>query len=298
MTKTISPIARTFKNAVPAAALLFSAATASAQEQAPPAGQQQGPPTETVFDGDYLTVGIGAVVGSSYEGSDNYTISPLPVILGSFAGVDFQPRGPGVALDVIPDQDRAKIDFVLGPVVRARFDRNNSIEDDVVRSLGELDVAVELGGVAGVQVNRILHPFDSITAEVDLRWDVAGAHSGMVVFPSLTYFTPINRGVAVSLSLSAEYVDDDYADYYFSITPDGSTASGLPTFAAEGGWKNVGATVFAGIDLDGDATNGGFGVIFIGSYSRLLEDARRSPVTSIRGSADQFFGAVGIGYTF
>lgn len=290
---------KTTRDVIIATALLLSAGMASAQDQGPPdEARQQGPPAETVFDGDYLTVGIGAVVGSSYEGSDNYTISPLPVILGSFAGVDFQPRGPGVALDVIPDQDRAKFDFVLGPVVRARFDRNNSIEDDVVRSLGELDVALELGGVAGVQVNRILHPFDSITAEVDLRWDVAGAHSGMVVFPSLTYFTPINRGVAVSLSLSAEYVDDDYADYYFSITPAGSVASGLPTFTAEGGWKNVGATVFAGIDLDGDVTNGGFGVIFIGSYSRLLEDAKRSPVTSIRGSADQFFGAVGIGYTF
>lgn len=292
MTKRFPPITRIIRTAIPVAALLICSTTATAQEQ------EQGPPAETVFDGDYLTVGLGAVVGSSYEGSDNYTISPLPVILGSFAGVDFQPRGPGVALDVIPDQDGAKIDFVLGPVVRARFDRNNSIEDDVVRSLGELDVAVELGGVAGVQVNRILHPFDSITAEVDLRRDVAGAHGGMVVFPSLTYFTPINRGVAVSLSLSAEYVDDDYADYYFSITPAGTAASGLPTFTADGGWKNVGATVFAGIDLDGDVTNGGFGVIFLGSYSRLLEDAKRSPVTSIRGDANQFFGAVGIGYTF
>ncbi|MEL6875834.1 MAG: MipA/OmpV family protein, partial [Pseudomonadota bacterium] len=107
MTKTISPFAKTFQIAIPAAALLFCATSANAQDQSPlSTGQQQGPPTDSVFDGDYLTVGIGAVVGSSYEGSDNYTISPLPVILGSFAGVDFQPRGPGVALDVIPDQDR------------------------------------------------------------------------------------------------------------------------------------------------------------------------------------------------
>ncbi|QTD56749.1 MipA/OmpV family protein [Parasphingorhabdus cellanae] len=272
------------------AALILSTA-AHAQEQGPPAG-------ESVFDGDYVTIGGGVGVGPSYDGSDDYVISPLPVIIGSFAGLDFQPRGPGVAVDVIPDTDGAKIDFVLGPVVRARFDRNNSIEDDVVRSLGKLDVAVELGGVAGIQVNRVLHPFDSLTAQVDLRWDVAGAHSGMVVFPSLTYFTPLSRGVAVSFALNAEYVDDDYADYYFSIDQAGSTASGLPTFGAEGGWKNVGATIFTGIDLDGDVTNGGFGLFVLGGYSRLLEDAKRSPVTSIRGDADQFFGAVGVGYTF
>jgi len=256
------------------------------------------PVEQSVFDGDYLTAGIGVAAGPSYEGSDNYTISPLPVILGSFRGVDFQPRGPGVAFDVIPDQKGAKVDFIFGPVVRARFDRQNSIKDPVVRSLGKLDVAVEIGPVAGIQVNRVLNPYDSLTAQVDMRWDVAGAHDGMVVYPSLTYFTPLSRGVASSLTISAEHVDDDYADYYYSISPAGSVASGLPTFAAGGGWKNVGATMLTGIDLDGDITNGGFSLIFLGSYSRMLGDPKRSPVTSIRGSADQWFGAVGVGYTF
>ena len=52
------------------------------------------------------------------------------------------------------------------------------------------------------------------------------------------------------------------------------------------------------VDLDGDVTNGGWGLIFLGSYSRMLGDPKRSPVTSIRGSANQFFAAVGVGYTF
>ncbi len=257
-----------------------------------------GPVERSVFDGDYLTVGIGLAVGPSYEGSDNYTFSPLPVVLGSIGGIDFQPRGPGIALDFIPDQEGAKVDFLLGPVVRARFDRQNSIKDPVVRSLGELDFAVEVGPTAGVQFNRLLNPYDSLTAQVDVRWDIAGAHDGMVVFPSLTYFTPLSRGIVTSLAISGEYVDDDYADYYFSVSPAGTAASGLPTFTATSGWKNIGATILTAVDLDGDATNGGFGLIFLGSYSRMLGDSKRSPVTSIRGSADQWFGAVGIGYTF
>jgi outer membrane protein len=264
-----------------------------AQEEPAPA-----PAEESVFDGDYLTVGLGVAVGPSYEGSDNYTISPLPVALGSIGGIDFQPRGPGIAFDVIPDQKDAKVDFILGPVVRARFDRQNSIKDPVVRSLGKLDFAVEVGPFAGVQVNRVLNPYDSLTAQVDLRWDVAGAHDGMVIYPSLTYFTPLSRSIVTSLSASAEHVDDDYANYYFSISPAGSTASGLPTFNATGGWKNVSVASLTAIDLDGDVTNGGFSLIFLGSYSRILGDAKRSPVTSIRGSANQFFGAIGLGYTF
>lgn len=287
----IPPQFFTNMRAIGIGAALMLSTTAYAQEQGPP-------DRESVFDGDYVTVGIGAAVSPSYEGSDNYVISPLPVLIGSVAGIDFRPRGPGFAADVIPDKDGAKVDLVLGPVARARFDRNNRIRDDVVRSLGELDVAIELGGVAGLQVNRVFGRFDSLTAEVDLRWDVAGAHEGMVVVPSLTYFRPLSRSVAASFSLSGEYVDDDYADYYFSVDPAGTAASGLPTFAADGGWKNVGATIFTGIDLDGDVTNGGWGLTLIGSYSRLLGDTKRSPVTSIRGDADQFFGAIGIGYTF
>ncbi len=264
-----------------------------AQEEAAPVSTEP-----SVFDGDYLTVGIGVAAGPSYEGSDNYTISPLPVVLGSFGGIDFQPRGPGIAFDFIPDQKDAKVDFILGPVVRARFDRQNSIKDPVVRSLGKLDFAVEVGPFAGVQVNRVLNPYDSLTAQVDVRWDVAGAHDGMVIYPSLTYFTPLSRGMVTSLSVSAEHVDDNYADYYFSISPAGSVASGLPTFTAQSGWKNVGVNSLTAIDLDGDVTNGGFSLIFLGSYSRILGDAKRSPVTSIRGSANQFFGAIGVGYTF
>ena len=278
-----------------------SAAVALGLMLSPPLLAQQVPPPvepSSVFDGDYVTVGGGIAVSPSYEGSDDYTVSPLPVVLGSIGGVDFQPRGPGIAFDFIPDRKDAKVDFILGPVVRARFDRQNSIKDPVVRSLGELDFALEVGPFAGIQVNRVLNPYDSLTAQVDLRWDVAGAHDGMVIFPSLTYFTPLSRSIVTSLAISAEHVDNDYADYYFSISPAGSAASGLPTFAATSGWKDVGVTSLTAIDLDGDATNGGFSLILLGSYSRMLGDPKRSPVTSIRGSANQFFGALGLGYTF
>lgn len=272
--------------------LCLSSPLLAQDEPAPPSQEK------SIFDGDYLTVGAGIAVGPSYEGSDNYTISPLPVVLGSIGGVDFQPRGPGIAFDFIPDRKDAKVDFILGPVVRARFDRQNSIKDPVVRSLGKLDFAVEVGPFAGIQVNRVFNPYDSLTAQVDFRWDVAGAHDGMVIFPSLTYFTPLSRGIVTSLSVSAEHVDNDYADYYFSISPAGTAASGLPTFQASNGWKNIGLTSLTAIDLDGDVTDGGFSLIFLGSYSRMLGDAKRSPVTSIRGSANQFFGAIGVGYTF
>ena len=44
--------------------------------------------------------------------------------------------------------------------------------------------------------------------------------------------------------------------------------------------------------------NGGLALVVIGGYSRVLGDAADTPFTSIRGSADQWFTAVGVGYTF
>ena len=104
--------------------------------------------------------------------------------------------------------------------------------------------------------------------------------------------------MAASLSLSAEHADDDFADYYYSVSPTQSAASGLPQFAADSGWTKAGATMLLAFDFDGDLTNGGLSAVLIGGHSRMLGDAKQTPYTSIRGSTGQWFGALGVGYTF
>ena len=134
-----------------------------------------------------------------------------------------------------------------------------------------------------------------------MAWDVAGAHDGMVVTPAVSYFTPLSRAMAASLSLSAEYGDSEFMDYYFRVTPAQSLATGgvLPAFEPDGGGlASAGATLLLAYDLNGNLADGGWGLIAIGGYSRVLGDAEDSPYTSVRGTADQFFGALGVGYTF
>jgi outer membrane scaffolding protein for murein synthesis (MipA/OmpV family) len=262
------------------------------------AAQEAQPTPATVFDGDYLTVGIGAGYGPSYEGSDDYVVFPVPLVRGRLGGVEISPRPGGVALDLIPDPRDARLNFILGPVARVRTNRAHQIHDPVVRRLGKLDTAVEVGVDAGLKLSGVLNDYDSLTFSADVRWDVAGAHKGMVVSPSVGYFTPLSKAAAINLSVSAEHVDDDYAGYYFSVSPAGSAASGLPAFQADGGWKSIGVTLLAGLDFDGDATNGGLAGFVLGGYSRMLGDARRTPLTSIRGDADQWIGGAGLAYTF
>ena len=264
----------------------------------PAAAQDDLPKQPTVFDGDFLTVGAGAAITPSYEGSDDYIVTPVPAVAGRIGGVGITPRAAGVALDFINDPDDAKIKMQLGPVVRLRFGRTRSIKDDVVARLGELDTAVEVGGNLGISITGITNPYDSLTFSVDARWDVAGAHRGEVFAPNATFQTPLSRGSFAALNISGEYVDDNYADYYFGVSQAGSVASGLRPYQARGGWKNVSGGLIGAIDLDGDLTNGGWAIFAAGNYSRLLGSFERSPIVADRGSANQWTGALGIGYTF
>ena len=95
---------------------------------------------------------------------------------------------------------------------RLRSDRADvdDINDDVVAAYGELDRAFEVGASVGVKFPKLLNPFDSLSINLDATWDVAGAHEGMTISPSITYFTPLSRATAASLSLSTSFVDDDF----------------------------------------------------------------------------------------
>lgn len=252
----------------------------------------------SVFDGDHLTVGVGAVYGPSYDGSDDYVLSPIPVLQGNLKGVAITPRPGGVALDLIPDARDARVAFSLGPVATLSSNRASQIKDPVVRSAGKLKEAIEVGASGGVTLNRVLHRFDSLTVSADVKWDVNGAHSGQTISPTLTYFTPLSRATVVSISASARNVDDDFAGYYYSVSPAQNLASGLPPFQAKGGWDSWSVGMLAAYDLNGNALDGGLALIALGSYSRMLNDASRTPYTSMRGDADQWMGALGVGYTF
>lgn len=268
---------------------------------AAPAFGQSHPPAESgesVFDGDYLSVGVGGAYGPSYDGSDDMVLYPAALVQGSLGGIGISSRGAGVALDFIRAPESG-VDFDLGVTGQLRTSRSRQIEDPVVASLGKLDEALEIGPTVGISIPKVLNPYDSLSFSLDASWDIAGAHGGMVIEPSINYFTPLSRGIAASLSLTAEHGDSDFMDYYYSVTPAQAAASGLPAFDPDGGgWTKAGGNLLLGFDLDGNLENGGLAIVVAGSYMRMLEDAKRSPFTSVRGSADQWTGALGIGYTF
>jgi outer membrane scaffolding protein for murein synthesis (MipA/OmpV family) len=277
---------------------LFAAASALALVPSAAFAQAEVAPEESVFDGDYLTIGAAGVYGPSYEGSDDQVLYPVPVVQGKLAGIGITPRQGGIGLDLIPDGDDPSIGFSLGPVVTYSRNRHSQIKDPVVRSAGKLKDAIDVGGNAGVTFYKLLSPYDSLSVAADVKWNVNKAHRGMVINPTVSYVTPLSKAMLATVVLSAKHVDDDYADYYYSVSPAQAAASGLPLYQAKGGWANFGASALVAYDIDGNLLNGGFAVFGAASYTRLVKDAKRTPYTSIRGDASQWVLGAGVAYTF
>jgi outer membrane protein len=282
---------RVVLSAAGALALAFAVpAHAQFAPAAPAAGDAA---TPSVFDGDYLSVGLGGGFGPTYDGSNEYHAMVIPLVQARWHGIQVSPQAGGGSIDFVPGP------FNLGVAGRVRMNRTGDTHDAVVNRLGKLKTAVEVGPTAGVTLSKVLDPYDSLSFGVNALWDVAGAHGGMTVNPSVSYFTPLSHAIAASLSVSAEYGDSKFQDYYYRITPLQSAASGLPAYDPNGGgFTKAGANLLVGFDLDGNLANGGFIIAALGGYSRMLGDAARSPIVSIRGTRDQWIAGLLLGYTF
>ena len=267
--------------------LLATAAPALAQEE------------EAVPDDpNSLTIGVGGAWRPSYEGSDDYTVGPIGLVFGKVGGFGFATRGTNLSIDLIRDgRDRPfSIDF--GPLVHVRLDRTGGIKDPQVRALGEIDTAVEIGLRAAIKKNGVLHDYDSLGIGLTWQTDVSDTHGSSLLSPSIDYETPLSTRTFLSLGASMDRVGDGYATTYFSVSPAGSTASGLPAFNAQGGWKSTRFSLFAGQVLTGDLRNPGLSLFGGLSYSKLRGDFKRSPIVSIAGDADQYLALAGLSYTF
>lgn len=251
------------------------------------------------LDRDTITIGGGVGYVPSYEGSDDYVVIPVGAVRGKVSGFNFQSRGLQLSVDAVRDRSDSGIDLMFGPVVGLNLNRTNRIVDRQVRALGTRRAAVEVGGYAGIgKTGVITSAYDTLSVRVSYVRDVTGIHDSYVITPSIEYGTPISRRAYVGIAASASIAGDGYAQAYFAVDPAGSIASGLPVFAQpRGGVKSYSGTLLGNYALSGDLLKG-LQLFTILSYSRLQGDFARSPVTSIAGSPDQFYGALGIGYTF
>lgn len=253
---------------------------------------------ENAYAGDFLLVGAGAIVTPDYEGSDDYTFTPAGGFRARVGGIGIYSSGMGIGADIVPDEKGARVAFSFGPVIRYRSDRSGKVKDDVVNLLPRLDDTWEAGLSADISFRKLITPKDSLSFGTDVRWTFSGNRGGRIITTNVSYFTPVSRAAGIGISVGMDHVNDTYADYYYSIDPAGSAASGLPVYQGKGGWKNASGRLYFGYDLDGNLRNGGWAVGGAVNYTRLRGSAAETPITSIRGDRDQWMAGAGIAYTF
>lgn len=279
-------------------ASLLIATPAFAQDQSAP---QSAEVAEAASEGAArLTLGVGAAYYPDYEGSSHNRWTPIPVANGTVAGMSFTLVGNRAQLDVIPNETGPGWDIQFGPVAVYNMNRSNrdSIRDPRVRALGEVDSALEVGGYFGIgRTGLITSDFDKLSVTLSYRKDVTKVHKAGIWNPVVTYSTPLSTRAMVSLSASAEIVEDRYARTYFGVTPAQSIASGLPIFRPEGGQKDITFGGYFAYALTGNLTKG-LSLVAGGTYRKLVNDFADSPLVSIAGDRNQWTGAAGLALTF
>lgn len=265
---------------------------------ASPTWAQDAPPLpspEELNSANSFTIAGGGGIVPDYEGSDDYKLIPVAAVRGKVGNISFSTRGLYLYVDLVGGS--GKVDFDIGPIAGVRLNRTGKIKDDIVNLLPDRKTAVEVGGFAGVSFKGLTNPYDSLGVRLDVVKDVASAHQSTIFSPNVEFSTPLSRSFFVGAAVSADFVSNRFADYYFSVSPVEAGLSGLPAFNAGGGMKNWKAGLLANYSLSGDLRHG-LSLFGTGGYSRLVGDFKRSPIVSVRGSPSQWLGAVGLAYTF
>ena len=160
----------------------------------------------------YRVILVGAAT-PDYVGSDDYTFIPAPQVRGTFDGFNFETVGTSFDVDVIRDNDRS-VDVQFGPVIGLDLNRTralNGLRDARVAALGKLKRAVEVGAFVGIaKTGVVTSAYDTLAFSISAQKDVAGAHEGFLVSPTLDYGTPLSKRTYVDMSASAQFVGDRY----------------------------------------------------------------------------------------
>ncbi len=247
---------------------------------------------------DTLTIGIGAALVPDYEGSNDYRVIPVGAVRGRYHGISFSTEGSYLYVDLVPQSGKVGLDF--GPIAGFRMEgARRHIQDKVVEMLPKRNHAIEVGVFGGVSLHGLTNPYDSLALHVDVTHDIDHAHRSTVIAPNASFSTPLSHKTYASLSVGAEIVSKKYADYYFTITPADSLATGgvIPAFDAQGGMKDWNTNLMIDQSLTGNLLHG-LSIFGMVGYERLVGDFKRSPIVSMRGSANQWTLASGLAYTF
>jgi outer membrane scaffolding protein for murein synthesis (MipA/OmpV family) len=232
-----------------------------------------------------LSLGLGVGVAPDYIGSDDYTA--VPMVYGKMTC----PEG-NYYLELAGKTLKANLVnhdlLVFGPLVNYRFGRDDaiSIDDSAVEKMDSVDDSFEVGAFLGLRMDEWAFMAEAFK-------DVSDGHDGLLVTLSGKYVWDLSSSWDLIIGGSTTWADSDYMDAFFSVDPGDAIKSGLHLYNAGSQWRDVSCDLGAVYRCNEE-----WKIRLSGGWTRLLSDAKNSPVTDDRGDQNQFFaGIMGI-YTF
>lgn len=230
----------------------------------------------------------GVATTPQYEGADEQQVIPLAAGEVRWGERYLALEGTALRANILESPT-----FAFGPVANLTFGRDRKIDSLPVRALGVIDDAYEVGAFGAVRFGSLMKDGDALQLRLQGLRDVSDVHDGWIGQVALSYRLPVSAKLQLTSEVSAQFADDSYARTYFSVAPAASLASGLPSYAAQGGLKDVGASLTAIYGVSNKVSLIGFA-----GYRRLLGDFADSPVVAREGDVDQFTAGLGVGLRF
>ena len=103
----------------------------------------------------------------------------------------------------------------------------------------------------------------------------------------------MGKAFDLGLGIGTSYASDDFNSTYFGVNATDSALSGLSTFSAGGGIKDVNGLLALVMHLSPK-----WHIAAGLRYIKLVSDAADSPVVNVRGSDDQLIAGIGFAYAW
>ncbi len=228
---------------------------------------------DSVWSAWHGTVGLGVVTGPAFDGSDETTTAPVPLVdVEHRDGRVFLSTRNGVGYRIVNTEG------VKAGVALTMVGGRDSSDDNRIARFEDIDTA------AGAQVFGEYAVTDSVNLTGDVTQSLGGS-DGWRATVGLGTARPLTDRLLATAGVNTTYASKDDMKTWFGVTPAQAAVSSLARYTPDAGWRDVGVNVGLNYALtDTWSLGGGMGL------TRLVGDAADSPISKENSALAGFAG--------
>jgi MipA family protein len=230
-----------------------------------------------------FTLGGGVGYGPDYEGSNDYSTTPIPAVSASYRNFVFF-EGTSLRVNALGFVD-SDLGIIAGPTISYGAGRSHK-DNKALAKMGDIKSGADLGGFLGYSLGPIV-------VGTTFTQELGKKRKGMFGDVSVGYNQVFTDQIMGSIGASATWADKDYMQDYFGVSAGQALATGYSLYKPKAGFKSVGLNLGLNYRLTEHFTIGASG-----GYSYLLDNAADSPLVRDQGSRNQFNGGLVLTYSF